>query len=188
MGSDKHDHACHPDQCQRRRSGTLRPHKVGTVANVLTTPEASRWHREGAGGRQGPRPDRQLHRPRGFLRSLGDALAGPAEDPVEIEALSRSVVSEFVSYVKLNKKISPEVCRAAGQIDDYSKLADTVAFSTVDQDHRKAGNCWKPSALKQRLEKALGFMEGEISVLQVEKAHPLARQASDGEDPSANIT
>ena len=49
------------------------------------------------------------------------------EDEVEIEALARSVVSEFENYVKLNKKISPEVVGAAGQIEDYSKLADTIA-------------------------------------------------------------
>ena len=54
-------------------------------------------------------------------------LAEPAEEEVEIEALARSVVSDFENYVKLNKKISPEVVGAASQIDDYSKLADTVA-------------------------------------------------------------
>src|SRR4029453_11616540 len=45
----------------------------------------------------------------------------------EIEALARSVVSPFEGYVKLNKKISPEVLGAAAQIEDYSKLADTIA-------------------------------------------------------------
>ncbi|HCK09693.1 MAG TPA: endopeptidase La, partial [Candidatus Latescibacteria bacterium] len=52
-------------------------------------------------------------------------LEEPEEDLVEIEALARSVVTEFENYVKLNKKISPEVVGAASQIDDYSKLADT---------------------------------------------------------------
>src|SRR5262249_57802397 len=45
----------------------------------------------------------------------------------EIEALARSVVSQFESYVKLNKKISPEVLGTASQIEDYSKLSDTIA-------------------------------------------------------------
>ena len=45
----------------------------------------------------------------------------------EIEALSRSAVAQFESYVKLNKKISPEVLGTVSQIEDYSKLADTVA-------------------------------------------------------------
>ena len=61
-------------------------------------------------------------------------LTEPEEDPVEIEALARSVVSDFENYVKLNKKISPEVVGAAGQIEDYSKLADTVASHLAIRD------------------------------------------------------
>src|SRR6185295_7883009 len=56
-------------------------------------------------------------------RKIPDAVG----DQVEVEALSRSVVAEFENYVKLNKKISPEVVGAVTQIDDYSKVADTVA-------------------------------------------------------------
>ncbi|MCY0094646.1 endopeptidase La [Hoeflea ulvae] len=95
-------------------------------------------------------------------------LAEPEEDPVEIEALSRSVVSEFENYVKLNKKISPEVVGAASQIDDYSKLADTVASHLSIKIPEKQ-DMLSTISVKGRLEKALGFMEGEISVLQVEK-------------------
>ncbi|MEC5289870.1 endopeptidase La [Aurantimonas sp. C2-6-R+9] len=90
------------------------------------------------------------------------------EDPVEIEALARSVVSEFENYVKLNKKISPEVVGAAGQIEDYSKLADTVASHLAIKISEKQDMLTLVS-VRERLEKALGFMESEISVLQVEK-------------------
>ncbi|MCQ8781775.1 endopeptidase La [Mangrovibrevibacter kandeliae] len=90
------------------------------------------------------------------------------EDPVEIEALARSMVSEFENYVKLNKKISPEVVGAAGQIDDYSKLADTVASHLAIKIPEKQEMLGLTS-VRDRLEKALGFMEAEISVLQVEK-------------------
>jgi ATP-dependent Lon protease len=62
-----------------------------------------------------------------FHEAEADILHEPEEEEVEVEALARSVVSDFENYVKLNKKISPEVVGAAGQIDDYSKLADTVA-------------------------------------------------------------
>ena len=48
-------------------------------------------------------------------------------DERELEAISRSVVSQFESYIKLNKKIPPEVLVSLNQIDDPSKLADTVA-------------------------------------------------------------
>ncbi len=87
---------------------------------------------------------------------------------MEIEALSRSVVSEFENYVKLNKKISPEVVGAASQIEDYSKLADTVASHLSIKIVEKQ-EMLETTSVKLRLEKALGFMEGEISVLQVEK-------------------
>ncbi|TPW32891.1 endopeptidase La [Pararhizobium mangrovi] len=95
-------------------------------------------------------------------------LPEPDEDEVEIEALSRSVVSEFESYVKLNKKISPEVVGAASQIEDYSKLADTVASHLSIKIPEKQ-DMLATTSVKKRLEMALGFMEGEISVLQVEK-------------------
>ncbi|RYD30067.1 MAG: endopeptidase La, partial [Sphingomonadales bacterium] len=81
---------------------------------------------------------------------------------------ARSVVSEFENYVKLNKKISPEVVGAAGQIDDYSKLADTVASHLAIKIAEKQEMLGLTS-VRDRLEKALSFMEAEISVLQVEK-------------------
>lgn len=90
------------------------------------------------------------------------------EDPVEVEALARSVVAEFENYVKLNKKISPEVVGAAGQIEDYSKLADTVASHLAIKISEKQDMLTLVS-VRERLERALGFMESEISVLQVEK-------------------
>ena len=54
-------------------------------------------------------------------------LADQMGEKVEAEAMARSVVNEFESYVKLNKKISPEVVAAVGQINDYGRLADTIA-------------------------------------------------------------
>ncbi len=95
-------------------------------------------------------------------------LTEPEEDPVEIEALARSVVSDFENYVKLNKKISPEVVGAAGQIEDYSKLADTVASHLAIKIPEKQ-DMLSILSVRARLEKAMSFMESEISVLQVEK-------------------
>ena len=103
-----------------------------------------------------------------FYEAMAHVLAEPQDDPVEVEALSRSVVSEFENYVKLNKKISPEVVGAASQIEDYSKLADTVA-SHLSIKITEKQEMLETVSVKTRLEKALGFMEGEISVLQVEK-------------------
>jgi ATP-dependent Lon protease len=90
------------------------------------------------------------------------------DDEVELEALSRSVVTDFENYVKLNKKISPDVVNATSQIDDFSKLADTVAAHLSIKIAEKQDMLETVSA-KARLEKALGHMESEVSVLQVEK-------------------
>src|SRR5581483_8408531 len=62
-----------------------------------------------------------------FYEAEAELVADENADAVEVEALARSVVSEFEGYVKLNKKVSAEVVAAVTQIDDYSKLADTVA-------------------------------------------------------------
>ena len=89
-------------------------------------------------------------------------------EKVEVEALARSVVTEFESYVKLNKKVSPEVVGVVQQIDDYAKLADTVASHLAVKIPDKQG-ILETMTVAERLEKVLGLMESEISVLQVEK-------------------
>src|ERR1043166_1421137 len=89
-----------------------------------------------------------------------------AED--EIEALSRSVVSQFESYVKLNKKISPEVLGTASQIEDYSKLSDTIASHLAIKIAEKQ-QILEITSVSERLERVFTLMESEISVLQVER-------------------
>ncbi len=86
----------------------------------------------------------------------------------EIEALARSAITQFESYVKLNKKISPEVIGSVNQIDDYSKLADTIAshLAVKIADKQKI---LEVTSISERLERVFTFMESEISVLQVEK-------------------
>jgi ATP-dependent Lon protease len=103
-----------------------------------------------------------------FHEARATVLLDPPEDEVELEALARSVVADFENYVKLNKKISPEVLGAVAQIDDYSKLADTVASHLAIKIPEKQEMLGTLS-VRERLEKAMGFMEAEISVLQVEK-------------------
>ncbi|HZT27532.1 MAG TPA: LON peptidase substrate-binding domain-containing protein, partial [Pseudolabrys sp.] len=89
-------------------------------------------------------------------------------DRVEAEAMARSVVNEFENYVKLNKKVSPEVVGVIQQIEDYAKLADTVASHLAVKIPDKQDILETP-VVTERLEKVLGLMESEISVLQVEK-------------------
>jgi ATP-dependent Lon protease len=95
-------------------------------------------------------------------------LADSSGDQVEAEALARSVVNEFEGYVKLNKKVSPEVIGVVQQIEDYAKLADAVASHLAVKIPDKQVILETPS-VTERLEKVLGLMESEISVLQVEK-------------------
>ena len=86
----------------------------------------------------------------------------------EIEALARSAVSQFESYVKLNKKISPEVLGTASQIEDYSKLADTIASHLAIKIAEKQ-QILEVTSVSERLERVFTLMESEISVLQVER-------------------
>jgi ATP-dependent Lon protease len=90
---------------------------------------------------------------------------GPRE---EAEALARSVVTQFEGYVKLNKKISPEVLGTVSQIEDPSKLADTIASHLAIKIPEKQ-EVLEITTVSERLERVYGLMESEISVLQVEK-------------------
>src|SRR4051794_29381876 len=103
-----------------------------------------------------------------FYEAEAELVADENADAVEVEALARSVVSEFEGYVKLNKKVSAEVVAAVTQIDDYSKLADTVASHLAVKIADKQA-VLETVSVAQRLEKCLALMESEISVLQVEK-------------------
>jgi ATP-dependent Lon protease len=104
----------------------------------------------------------------GYYAAEAQAIADDPIDPIEAEALSRSVLSEFENYVKLNKKISPEVVAAVTQIDDYGKLADTIASHLAVKLADKQA-ILEIHSIAKRFEKCLGLMESEISVLQVEK-------------------
>ena len=103
-----------------------------------------------------------------FFQAHANLLPEVDSDPRELEALARAVVSQFEQYVKLNKKVPPEVLVSLSQIDDPGKLADTVAahLSLKISDKQEL---LETNSLVDRLERLYGFMESEISVLQVEK-------------------
>ncbi|MCY4230065.1 MAG: endopeptidase La [Alphaproteobacteria bacterium] len=89
-------------------------------------------------------------------------------DPQELSALARSVVSHFENYVKLNKKVPPEVVATVGEIEDPSKLADTVAAHLSLKISQKQ-ELLETLPIFERLERVYAFMEGEMDVLEVEK-------------------
>ncbi len=99
--------------------------------------------------------------------SVTDVIDDVKEDE-ESEALARAVVNQFEQYVKLNKKIPPEVIVSVNQIENISKLADTIAAHLALKIEEKQELLEIPLTI-DRLEKIFGYMEGEIGVLQVEK-------------------
>lgn len=103
-----------------------------------------------------------------FFEAHADLIDEPVEEDKELEALGRSVVSQFEQYIKLNKKIPPEVLVSVNQIDNASKLADTVA-SHLSLKIAEKQELLEVKSISERLERVYGFMESEISVLQVEK-------------------
>src|SRR6516225_2982592 len=95
---------------------------------------------------------------------LGDTMA----ERVEAKALARLATAEFESYVKLSKKVPPEAVGVVQQIEDYAKLADTIA-SHLPLKIPDGQAILQTAAVTERLSKVLGLMGSEISVLQVEK-------------------
>ena len=82
--------------------------------------------------------------------------------------LMRTCIAQFEQYVKLNKKIPPEIISSVSQIDNAEKLADTVA-SYLSLKIPERQKLLETADVAQRLEKIFGYMEGEIGVLEVEK-------------------
>jgi ATP-dependent Lon protease len=103
-----------------------------------------------------------------FFQASALPLMEDGEDGEEIRALLRTAVSQFDGYVKLNRKIPPEVQSNVSQIDDPVKLADTIAgHLNITLDEKQA--LLEILSIDKRLEAILGHMEGEVGVLQVEK-------------------
>jgi len=89
-------------------------------------------------------------------------------DEREIDVLVRSIISQFEAYVKLNKKVPPEVLTSLSGIDEPGRLADTVAAHMALKLSEKQ-RILEIQEVRSRLEQVLGIIEGEIDVLQIEK-------------------
>jgi len=103
-----------------------------------------------------------------FFQAYADQIEERPEETRELEALSRSVVSQFEQYVKLNKKIPPEVLVSLNQIEDASRLVDTVASHLAVKIADKQ-ELLEIESVAERLERVYSMIEGEIGVMQVEK-------------------
>ena len=103
-----------------------------------------------------------------YFEAECEEIADEPGDTAQSEAMLRAVVEQFENYVKLNKKVPPEALSSIPQITDASKLADSVAAHLSVKISDKQG-LLETIEVPKRLEKVYGLMEGEISVLQVEK-------------------
>ena len=103
-----------------------------------------------------------------YFEAVTEAMPDVAGEKKDLEALGRTVVSQFEQYIKLNKKIAPEVLVSLNQIEEPSKLADTVA-SHLNLKIPEKQDLLEIARISERLERVFGHMESEIGVLQVEK-------------------
>ena len=92
----------------------------------------------------------------------------PASGSPEAEALRRAILAQFDQYVKLNKKVPPEILASLAGIDDAGRLADTIAAHLPIKIEQKQ-NILETNDVSERLEKLLAQIETELDILQVEK-------------------
>ncbi|MCZ2415674.1 MAG: endopeptidase La [Burkholderiales bacterium] len=102
-----------------------------------------------------------------FSCELAPVEPSPVESP-ETEALRRAILAQFDQYVKLNKKVPPEILASLAGIDDAGRLADTIASHLPIKIEQKQ-NILETNEVSERLEKLLTQIETELDILQVEK-------------------
>ena len=103
-----------------------------------------------------------------YFEAYTEPMPDQDSDKAELEALGRTVISQFEQYIKLNKKIAPEVLVSLNGIDEPTKLADTIA-SHLNLKIAEKQELLETAPVGERLERVFGHMESEIGVLQVEK-------------------
>ncbi|TDI61515.1 MAG: endopeptidase La [Alphaproteobacteria bacterium] len=103
-----------------------------------------------------------------FFEATVEIIEEDTETGADIEALARSVVSQFEQYVKLNKKVPPEVLVSVNQIEEPERLADTLA-SHLSVKISEKQELLETTSASERLERVFGMMDSEIGVLEVEK-------------------
>ena len=114
------------------------------------------------------------------------AVASKGKASKETKVLMRSVFDQFTKYVKLNKKISEDIVTAVSDTKDSAKLVDTIAVHLnvkIDEKQKLLSEI----DVAKRLESLFSLMEGEISVLKVEKENPVVVSNVKWKKPSANI-
>ena len=100
----------------------------------------------------------------GFIKAEAMVMPETDKGSFETEATARAVISQFEEYVKLSKKTPPEVLVSVNQIEDFSKLADTIA-SHLSLKVADKQELLEAKNLQERFEKVLKFMNAELTLL-----------------------
>ena len=103
-----------------------------------------------------------------YFEAFTEAMPDEEGEAKELDALGRTVVGQFEQYIKLNKKIAPEVLVSLNQIEEPSRLADTIS-SHLNLKIAEKQELLEAARVGERLERVFAHMESEIGVLQVEK-------------------
>ncbi len=103
-----------------------------------------------------------------YLAAEVQPIPGEPGAAHEVEAMRRALLTQFDQYVKLNKKIPPEILTSMSGIDDGGRLADAIAAHLPLKLEQKQ-QILEMSDVAKRLEHLLGLLEGEVDILQVEK-------------------
>ncbi len=103
-----------------------------------------------------------------YLAARVQPISGEPGAAHEVEAMRRALLTQFDQYVKLNKKIPPEILTSMSGIDDGGRLADAIAAHLPLKLEQKQ-QILEMSDVAKRLEHLLGLLEGEVDILQVEK-------------------
>ena len=143
-------------------------YEIGCVANILQMlklPDGT--VKVLVEGSQRARINHVSDAPTHFIADL-TPLSSEVGDDSEVEAMRRAIVQQFDQYVKLNKKIPPEILASLAGIDDAGRLADTVAAHLPLKLEQKQV-ILEIFNVAKRLEHLLGQLEGELDILQVEK-------------------
>ena len=144
-------------------------YKVGTLGNILQLlklPDGTvKALVEGVSRVSIDKIEEQTGYYRAYAKNIKDS---DLDDKIELEALSRSVSVQFNTYSKLNKKISSEIVMSLNDIDEPSKLADTIS-SNLNIKILDKQKLLEENSVSARLEKILGIIESELGVMKVEK-------------------
>ena len=102
------------------------------------------------------------------LSGRAELIPLDGKDDTEVEAMRRALLAQFDQYVKLNKKIPPEILTSLSGIDEGGRLADTIVAHLPLKLEQKQ-EILEMISVAKRLEHLMGLLEAEIDILQVEK-------------------